>query len=87
MTSRSRRKPVTLPAETAAGLAELLSVIDQFLRSGCGSVSLAGWLRSRGAPSPEHDASTLTDWLSFTALAVRDLTAGHDGDQQPQDRP
>jgi hypothetical protein len=83
MTSpRQRKTDVTLPAETAAGLAELLTTIDVFLHTGHASCSLADWLRSRGAPSPEHDASTLIDWLSFTALTFRDLAVQH-----PQDRP
>lgn len=75
---RQGKTEVTLPAETVAGLVELLTATDEFLHTACASADLTGWLRSRGSPSPEHDASTLIDWLSVTALAFRNLTAGHD---------
>jgi hypothetical protein len=85
MTSqRQRTTGAAMPMDTVAGLAELLTVIDGFLHTAHASVSLAAYLRSRGAPFPEHDASTLTDWLSFTAQTFRDLAAGHDGGQHPQ---
>lgn len=83
---RQGKTEVALPAETVAGLAELLTVINEFLHTARASISLTGWLRSRGSPSPEHDASTLIDWLSVTALAFRNLTGGHDSGQHPQER-
>ncbi len=84
MTSqRQRTTDITMPMDTVAGLAELLTAINGFLHTAHASVSLAAYLRSCGAPFPEHDASTLTDWLSLTAQTFRDL-AGHDGGQHPQ---
>jgi hypothetical protein len=79
-----RDSGITVPADTIAGLAELLTAIDGFLHTAHGSISLAAYLRSRGAPFPEHDASNLTDWLSLTALAFRDLAADHDAHQEKQ---
>jgi hypothetical protein len=45
-----RDSGITLPADTIAGVAELLTAIEGFLHTAHGSISLAACLRSQGAP-------------------------------------
>ena len=88
MTSPGRRKnAITLPAADAAELTALLTTIDEFLRSDCASGALAAFLASRGAQFPGHDASVLTDELSFTALSFRNRLAAGDGAGHHQENP
>ncbi len=88
MTSpRKHETDVTLSAPIAADLAALLTTIDEFLRSDCASGALAAFLASRGAQFPGHDASVLTDELSFTALSFRNRLAADDGADHHQENP
>ena len=67
-----RAPPIRLPAAQAADLAALLTTIDEFIRSSPASPpSSADSSAGRGSRFPGHDASLLTDTLSFTALAFR----------------
>jgi hypothetical protein len=72
---RQRKNAITLPIPQAADLAALLTTIDEFLRSAHADGALAAFLASRGTQFPGHDASILTDELSFTALSFRSLLA------------
>jgi hypothetical protein len=49
--------------------------------------SLEAFLASRGAQFPGHDASTLTDGLSFTALSFRTRLARHHDRDNRQETP
>jgi len=51
-----------------AGLADMLTEVDEFLRSPGGHAALEKWYQARG-PSVFH-AGTLIDWVSFTAYEV-----------------
>jgi hypothetical protein len=83
MTGPKRRKStITLPITQAAELAALLTTIDKFLRSAHANGALAAFLASRGTQFPGHDASILTDELSFTALSFRSLLAATDDGHQ-----
>jgi len=75
---------VTVSAAATADLAVLLTTIDEFLRSDCASGALAAFLASRGAQFPGHDASILTDELSFTALSFRNRLAADDADPRQE---
>ena len=78
MTGPGRRKAaLTLTAEDAAGLAALLTTVDEFLRSSPDITSrLAGFLQNRGSRFPGFEACNLIDELSFTALGYRCRLAG-----------
>jgi hypothetical protein len=73
MTRQPGRAPaIRLPAAQAADLAALLTTLDEFIRSSPRvTVELRRFLAGRGSRFPGHDASLLTDTLSFTALAFR----------------
>ena len=59
MTSPRRRKAaITLSSTNAAGLAALLTTIDEFLRSDCAAGTLAAFLASRGAQFPDPPPSS-----------------------------
>lgn len=74
------------PASAAAGLAELLTEVDEFLRSGPAvAAELEQFLARRGRPYPGFAACNLIDAVSFTALRLRDLTAGNPGCQLSPD--
>jgi hypothetical protein len=73
--------PITLPAISVLRLAELLTELDQFLRSGALIADeLVEFLRRRGRHHPGLDAYTLIDEVSFTAARYRRLTEGIDRD-------
>jgi hypothetical protein len=88
MTSpRRHNNAVTLPIPQAAELAALLTTIDEFFRSAHADGALAAFLASRGTQFPGHDASILTDELSFTALSLRSLlAAAADGGRHQENR-
>lgn len=73
MTGPGRRKAaITLTAAEAAGLAALLTTVDEFLRSSPDITSgLAEFLGNRGSRFPGFEACNLIDELSFTALGYR----------------
>jgi hypothetical protein len=81
MTGPGRRKAaVTLTAAEAAGLAALLTTIDEFLRSSPDvTAELAAFLGNRGSRFPGFEAGNLIDELSFTALGYRSRLAGSGG--------
>jgi hypothetical protein len=58
-----------------AGLADMLTEVDEFLRSPGGSTALDEWYQARGLPV--FRAGTLIDWVSFTAYGLREH-AGQD---------
>lgn len=60
-----------------AGLARMLTVINEFLRSPHMHARLAAFLSAAGHPHPGYDAGLLIDDVSFTALRPRQLTS-HD---------
>jgi hypothetical protein len=59
-------------------LAELLTVLDEFLRSGELPIAelLAKFLESRGSVHAAFDANNLIDHLSFTAATICTKHAG-----------
>lgn len=67
--------PLTLPASSAALLADLLTQIDEFLRSSDARTGLADFLASRGRTHPRYDACLMIDQVSLTAARLRDLTS------------
>jgi hypothetical protein len=71
--------PITLPALTVIMLADLLTELDEFLRSG-GTIAanLAGFLDRNGHSHPGFAACNLIDEVSFTAAHLRKLTHGID---------
>jgi hypothetical protein len=81
MTGPGRRKAaVTLTAAETAGLAALLTTIDEFLRSSPNvTAELAAFLGSRGSRFPGFEAGNLIDELSFPALRYRNRLAGSGG--------
>jgi hypothetical protein len=66
--------PITLPASSVTQLAELLTELDEFLRSGNIVAELADFLAARGHVHPGFSACNLIDEASFTALYLRELT-------------
>jgi hypothetical protein len=59
-------------------LADLLTILDEFLRSSEEvTVLLARFLAGRGEQHPGYHASLLIDWASFTAGRHRQLS-GHE---------
>jgi hypothetical protein len=69
--SRSRARTITMPPSEAARIAALLTTLDDYLRSGPASSTLAAFLASRGSRSPEFDTTNLIDELSLTAMCLR----------------
>jgi hypothetical protein len=62
-----------------ADLAELLTILDEFLRSGQEvNALLERFLAARAGQQPGYHAGLLIDWASFTAARHRQLasTAG-----------
>ena len=58
-----------------ADLADMLTEVDQFLRSAAGHVALEEYYAARGSTGPGFDAGNLVDWVSFTALWLRGKAA------------
>jgi hypothetical protein len=61
--------------EDEAGVAGTLAEVDEFLRTPAGIAALTGFFRDRGSVSPQLDARTLIDEVSFTALLLRGQAA------------
>lgn len=62
---------VTVPAAELADLAELLGIVDEFLRCGNGAAGLLGdFYARRGEPHPGFLANNLIDAVSFTAATL-----------------
>ena len=57
------------------GLADMLTEVDQFLRSPAGHAALEEYYAARGSIGPGFDAGNLVDWVSFTVLWLRGKTA------------
>jgi hypothetical protein len=67
-----------LTSDMMTDLAELLTVLDEFLRSSDETTALLErFLAGRGEQHPGYHASLLIDWASFTAASHRRLT-GHE---------
>lgn len=80
------RNTTAVRAASLAELAELLTGLDEFLRSGTAATSaLTEFLASRGHAHPGFAAGNLIDEVSFTAYWLRGLT-GRTG-AAAQDRP
>jgi hypothetical protein len=68
---------ITLPAAAVIQLADLLTELDEFLRSGGGVAEhLALFLAHHGHTHPGFAACNLIDEASFTAAHLRKLTHG-----------
>lgn len=65
-----RQSPTTVGADELARIAELLAIIDGFLRSHLAPELLAEHLHDIGADHPGYDAALLIDQISFTAQAL-----------------
>lgn len=77
MTTPSTPPAITLPAASVIHLADLLTELDEFLRSGAGVAEhLAGFRARRGHAYPRFAANNLIDEVSFTAADLRKLTHG-----------
>ena len=77
MTPDSPPPQITLPAASVIQLADLLTELDEFLRSGGGVADhLAGFLAHRGHTHAGFAACNLIDEASFTAAHLRKLTHG-----------
>jgi hypothetical protein len=71
------RDTIAVRAASLAELAELLTGLDEFLRSGsAATTALTEHLASRSHAHPGFAACNLIDDVSFTALWLRGLT-GH----------
>jgi len=67
------RPPVTLPAASVILLAELLTRLDEFLRSGpVIAEDLARFLASQGDAHAGFSANNLIDDVSFSAAPAHD---------------
>jgi hypothetical protein len=76
MTPCRRERAVTMTAASAADLAGLLTILDEFVRSSPRITDeLAVFLASRGSRFPEFETGNLIDHLSFTALGLRQQAA------------
>jgi hypothetical protein len=53
-----------------ADLADMLTEVDEFLRSPGGHAALDQWYQARGLPGAH--AGILIDWVSFTAFGLRE---------------
>ncbi|MDA8322944.1 MAG: hypothetical protein M0030_24490 [Actinomycetota bacterium] len=79
MTTGDPPPPVTLPAITVILLAELLTQLDDFLRSSpLAADDLADFLGARHRASPDFSANNLIDDVSFTAAHLRAIASGID---------
>jgi len=58
-----------------ADLADMLTEVDQFLRSVPGHAALEEYYAARGSTGPGFAAGNLIDWVSFTELWLRGKTA------------
>jgi hypothetical protein len=68
---------VTLPGAWVIRLAELLTQLDEFLRSGPAVAGqLARFLASQGDAHARFSANNLIDDVSFTAAHLRSITHG-----------
>jgi hypothetical protein len=86
MAAHDTPPPVTLPATSVILLAELLTQMDEFLRSSpLIADDLAGFLASRDHSHPGFAAFNLIDNVSFTALWLRNLIAA--GQARPEADP
>jgi hypothetical protein len=75
---RPRRRPDLADHPMTADLAELLTVLDEFLHSSEEVTALPErFLAGCGEQHPGYHASLLIDWAPFTALRHRQL-AGHE---------
>ena len=74
---RQRTQPdtTTISIEQLAKIGELLTIVDEFLRSGPIAQQLAEYLHTTGQDRPDHphryDVGLLIDQISFTAHALR----------------
>jgi hypothetical protein len=68
--SDRRQSPTTVGADELARIAELLAIIDGFLRSRVPEL-LAEHLHDIGVDHPGYDAALLIEQVSFTAHALR----------------
>jgi hypothetical protein len=66
-----RQSPTTVSADELTRIAELLAIIDGFLRSHQIPELLAQHLHDIGVDHPGYDAALLIDQISFTAHALR----------------
>lgn len=74
---------VTLPATELAEAADLLTVVDEFLRCGDGAAEkLACFYAHRGEAHPRFTANNLIDQVSFTAAALRRHRRHRDGEDR-----
>jgi hypothetical protein len=62
-------------ARHLADLAEMLTEVDEFLRSPAGHAALDQWYQARGLPA--YRPGCLIDWVSFTLFGLREH-AGQD---------
>jgi hypothetical protein len=69
MTARISRKQL-------ADLADMLTEVDQFLRSPAGHAALREYYAARGSTGPGCEAGVLIDWVSFTEFLLRARLAG-----------
>jgi hypothetical protein len=69
--SDRRRSPTTVGTDELARIAELLAIIDGFLRSRPVPELLAEHLHDIGVDHPGYDAALLIEQVSFTAHALR----------------
>lgn len=58
-------------ATRLAELADLLTEVEQFLRSPAGLAALTAWYSAEGRIAPGYDAGLLIDQVAFTALTLR----------------
>lgn len=71
MTEHSAEPDPSITSSDLAPIAELLAVLDVFLRSDPVPEVLAAHLHTIGADHPRYDAALLIDQVSFTAHALR----------------
>ena len=74
-TDRPANDLVDISSDELDRVTELLTVLDEFLRSDGTAGLLAAYLRTTGCSHPGYDAALLIDQVSFTAHALR----GHRG--------
>ena len=65
-------------ARRLADLAEMLTEVDEFLRSPAGHAALDEWYQARGLPPSRPGC--LIDWVSFTAYDLREQAGQHHRD-------
>ena len=71
---RAEPETFAFPVDSLSHLADLLSELDAFLRSGHPvGAQLTEFMRHRGHPHPGFTACNLIDDLSFTAFSYRRL--------------